>query len=143
MNTTQQQVIRLTQLGEVKTAKDGRAYYAATFQDPANPFAKTVTRNFWQQKNSAGEPVWRGADPAQVKPFLNKTIPGQIATRVVEPYAITGSDNVERTATTYTTIVFGNELESQVFKSLNHPLIEAVVTNVAPVEAVQEELVIQ
>lgn len=140
MNTSN---VKLASLGEVKIAKDGRGYYAASFQDPTNPFAKTVTRNFWQQKNAAGEPVWRGADPTQVKPFLNKTIPGYLATRKVQPYAITGSDNVERTADTYTTVILGNELDSQVFKALGHPLAEEAIV-AAPVEALahQEDIAI-
>lgn len=139
MNTNQNtSVIRLTALGEVKVAKDERSYYSATFQDPLNPFAKTVTRNFWQQKNQAGEPVWKGADPAQVKPFVGKTIPGYIASRTVEPYAITGSDGVERTATIYTTVVFNTEVESAVFRSLQHPLAETIIVAAAPVEAVVE-----
>lgn len=117
--------LRLLSVTETKLAKDGRGFYGATFQDPMNPFAKTVTRNFWQQKNAAGEPVWKGADPAQVAAFVGKQLPGYIATKKVEDYAVTGGDNIERTANTYTTVILGSELEEQVFKSLNHPLATA------------------
>lgn len=127
--------LRLKAITEPKVAKDNRQYYTATFQDPANPFAKEVARNFWQQFNGAGEPVWKGANPAEVKPFLGKVIPGKIVTAVVEPYSITGTNGVERTANTYTTVVLGSELEMVVFKSLGHPIAEEAKVEEAAIVA--------
>lgn len=118
--------LKLVALGEVLAAKDGRSYYSAEFQDPANPFAATRKRNFWQQNNSAGVPEWRGADPAIVKSFVGKLIPGAIVSAEVEPFMIG-----EREVTIYTTVVLGNELSKQVFKSLGHPMLEAVAETVA------------
>lgn len=120
--------LKLVALSAVSTAKDDRQYYTAEFQDPSNPFAKTVKRNFWQQKNAAGTPEWRGADPAVVKNFVGRTIPGQLMTAKVEPYTVIGAGGVERTANIFTTAILGSELPEQVFKSLNHPLaVEAAV----------------
>lgn len=129
--------LRLVSVTEPREAKDGRSFYSAVFQDPSNPFAKTVTRNFWQQKNANGEAVWRGADPAQVKPFIGKTLPGYISTKKVADYEVTTSQGEVRTANTYTTVILGSELEEQVFKSLNHPLASA---EAAVVVAQEEEL---
>lgn len=114
--------LKLVAISDIKTAKDNRAYYAAQFQDPTNPFAKTVTRMFWQQKDAAGTPVWRGADPEIVKTFVGKTLPGAIVTKEVEDYQIG-----ERTINTYTTVVLGSELDLQVFKAMGHPLKQAAV----------------
>lgn len=133
--------VRLKGISEVREAKDGRSFYSATFQDPSNPFGKTVTRNFWQQKNAAGEPVWRGGDPTEVKPFVGKLIPGEIKTAVVEPYEVTGTDGAARTANTYTTVILGAELAEQVFKSLNHPMVSSTTAQ-EEVPAAQEELAI-
>lgn len=130
--------LRLISLTEPREAKDGRSFYGASFQDPTNPFAKTVTRNFWQQKNSEGVAVWKGADPTQVKPFVGKLLPGYIKTAKVTPYEVTGGDGEIRTANIYTTVVLGAELEEQVFKALNHPLLSETVAEVA--ETVAEEL---
>ena len=138
MNKSQ---VRLLSTTDAVVARDGRSYYTATFQDPENPFGKAVSRNFWQQKNAAGEPVWKGADPEQVKPFLKKLIPGYIATRKVEAYPVTGTDGVERSANIYTTVILGSELEEQVFKSLNHPLATLEVAGME-IPAPAEELAI-
>lgn len=132
-------LVRLKSITEPKVAKDNRSYYTATFQDPANPFAKTVSRNFWQQNNAAGEPVWKGANPAEVKPFIGKTIPGFISTKKVEDYEIAAANGDIRTATTYTTVILGSELEEVVFKSLGHPLLVAGEAEVE-VEADQVEI---
>lgn len=126
--------VKLVAITEPAEARDQRLFYKATFQDPSNPFAREVTRLFWQQKNAAGEPVWKGADPAKVKPFVGKNLPGYIASREVEAYEVTGTGGEARTATTYTTVITGEELESQVFKSLGHPLKKAeAVEATAPV----------
>lgn len=130
--------LRLLSLGDVKTAKDQRQYYAATFQDPTNPFAKSISRIFWQQKNAAGDAEWRGADPEAVKPFLGKLLPGYIATKKVEAFDING-----RQVDTYTTVILGSELESQIFKAMGHPLAVEAGALAAETVAAEAELVIQ
>lgn len=127
--------LKLVSVTATATAKDGREYYGAEFQDPSNPFARTVKRNFWQQKNAQGVAEWRGADPSVVKNFIGKTVPGEMITAKVEQYEIIGSDGTVRNANTFTTVILGNELAEQVFKSLGHPLAETTSIN-AP--AVQE-----
>lgn len=121
--------LKLVAISEPKPAKDNRLYYAGQFQDPTNPFAKTVTRMFWQQKDASGTPVWRGADPEIVKTFVGKTLPGAIVTKEVEEYQIG-----ERTINTYTTVVLGSELDLQVFKAMGHPLAKQAVTTAVEAE---------
>ena len=130
--------VKLVRLGEVKTASDNRQYYTATFQDPANPFAKETSRNFWQQLNNDGEGVWKGANPTAVKAFVGKTIPGEIISAKVQPYNIIGAGGVEREASTYTTVILGSELAEVVFKAAGHEMIQAEVAFAAE----EEELVI-
>jgi len=81
------------------------------------------TRRFWQQLNGAGEPVWKGANPDQVKSFLNKQIPGEIVTLEVEPYEIDLENGETRTVNTFTAVVMGGELPSAVFKSLGRTVV--------------------
>lgn len=121
-----EKVVKLVAISEPKTEKsreDGkvsRKYYTAKFTDPLNPFAKHVSRNFWQNHDSEGKTAtWNGADPAVVKQFIGKTIPGHLSTQEVETYEIDG-----RPVNTYTTVILGSELEAAVFKSLGHPLLE-------------------
>lgn len=120
--------LKLVAVTELKTAKDGRAYYTAEFQDVNNPFANTVKRNFWQQKNAAGVAEWRGASYDVISKLVGTTVPGSIATRVVEEYQIG-----DRTANIFTTVLLGAELDVQVFKALGHEL-PATATVVAPAE---------
>lgn len=130
--------LRLIEVGEVKTAKDNRQYYSATFQDPANPFAGAKSRIFFQQKNSAGEPVWKGAHPDDTKKFVGKLIPGEIVTAEVEPYEIG-----ERTVNIHTAVVLGNELAEQVFKQQGRVMLkEGAEATPAAVAAPAEQLVI-
>lgn len=121
-------VVKLNSVGAVNTAKDGRAYYSAEFSNPLNPFAKTVKRNFWQQFQTDAEgnktPIWRGADPATVKPFVGKTIPGFFANEKVEQYNISIPGQEDRTANTYPTVVLDGENMASVYKSVGHPLAE-------------------
>lgn len=134
-----EKVVKLVAISEPKTEKsreDGkvsRKYYTAKFADPLNPFAKQVSRNFWQNHDSEGKTaIWNGADPAAVKQFIGKTIPGHIATREVERYEID-----QRPVDTYTTVILGEELESAVFKSLGHPLLG---TSGEPAEATTKKV---
>lgn len=128
--------LRLIEVGEVKTAKDDRQYYSATFQDPANPFAAAKSRIFFQQNNSAGQPEWKGADPAVTATFKGKLIPGEIVTAKVEEYQIG-----ERTVNIHTAVVLGNELAEQVFKQQGRVMLkEGAEATPAAVAAPAEEL---
>lgn len=125
--------LKLVSISEVKTEKPrsdekvSRQYYSATFSNPLNPMLRTVSRTFWQQHNADGTAAeWKGADPKEVKTFIGKTIPGAIVSAVVEPYAIIDSRTTEeRTATTFTTVVFEGETPQAVFKSLGKTIVEA------------------
>lgn len=114
-------VLKLTGISALKVAKDTRSYYAATFQDPANPFASTVTRMFWQQLKD-GVAYWKGADYEVIKGFVGKTVPGFISTQKVEPFMIG-----DRSVSTYTTVILGSELEEQVFKALGHIIAQPAI----------------
>lgn len=128
--------LKLIAVGEVKTAKDNRAYYSASFQDPSNPFAGAKSRIFFQQNNSAGQPEWRGADPAVTKTFVGKLIPGEIVTAKVEEYQIN-----ERTVNIHTAVVLGNELAEQVFKQQGRIMLkEDAEATPAAVEAPADAL---
>ena len=100
--------LQLVSISEVKTEKVridnkvSRQYYTATFANPANPFGKTVSRTFWQQHNIEGtETTWKTANPALVKTFIGKLIPGTIVSSPVEEYDIVNQGTGEvRTAST-------------------------------------------
>lgn len=121
-------MLKLIGITEVKSEKKrsdkkvSRQYYTAEFADQSNPFAKTVKRNFFQTHNADGSAAeWRGASPEAVTPFIGKEIPGAIVSKAVEAYTI-GEGADQRDASTYTTIVLGNENIESVFKGLGHPL---------------------
>jgi len=134
MNTVGKMLLLIT-IGALQTAKDSRQYYDAEFRDVANPFLPSKTRRFWQQLDGQGNPVWKGANPDQVKSFLNKQIPGEILTLEVEPYEIDLDNGETRTVNTYTAVVMGGELPAAVFKSLGR----TVVSNEAEAAAIVEE----
>src|SRR5688572_3434199 len=124
--------LKLISISDVKTEKVridnkvSRQYYTAKFQNPANPFAKAVSRTFWQQHNADGtKAVWNGADPTVTKSFINKEIPASIVSRTVEPYEIEGADGTPREATTYTAVVMDGETPEAVFKANGKTIVEA------------------
>jgi hypothetical protein len=131
--------LQLVSISEVKTEKSridnkvSRQYYTATFANPANPFGKTVSRTFWQQHNIEGtETTWKTANPALVKTFIGKLIPGTIVSSPVEEYDIVNQGTGEvRTASTYTAIVLEGENAYSVFKAAGKVMVEAatVVAN--------------
>jgi len=121
--------LKLISVGEVKTEKarkDGkksRQYYTAMFQELGNPFAPAVQRNFFQSHNSDGtECIWKGANPEDVKSFLNKAVPGSIVSRQVPDYEIAQADGTTRTVNRYTTVVLGHETVESVFRAQGHAL---------------------
>lgn len=118
--------LKLVAISAVSTAKDGRNYYTAEFQDPENPFAQTRKRNFFQQFNpTTNLAEWRGADPSTVKQWIGKQIPGYIANREVEPYVVPGRPGQpDRTVNFFTTVVMGHEQEAVIFRTQRHPLAD-------------------
>jgi hypothetical protein len=123
--------LKLSSVTAPKTEKsrvDGkvsRQYFTATFTNPANPFAKGVSRVFWQQHNADGtEATWKGANPKDVAAFVGKEIPGYIAARQVEAYDITSIDGSIREANSYTAVVLDGELETAVFKASGKVIVE-------------------
>jgi hypothetical protein len=124
--------LKLVSISEVKTEKErvdgkvSRQYYSAMFSNPSNPFSRTVSRVFWQQHNNDGTSAeWRGANPAEVRLFIGKLIPGQIVSSQVEAYDITGSDGAIREANSYTTVVFEGENPVAVFKAAGKVMLQA------------------
>lgn len=119
--------LRIIAVGEVKTAKDGRGFFPVTFREGFG--LKQGTRNFWQQfkrDKVTGLPTkelyWeRGTPEEAIEAMNDKTVlDGRKVTLAVKPYQIPGSD---RTASTYSTIVFADENMLTVFKNAGHEVI--------------------
>lgn len=127
--------LKLISISPVKTEtanrKDGkvsRQYYTAKFANPNNPFGAAKSRTFWQQHNADGtEATWKAADPALVKDFVGKLIPGSIVSSKVEEYDIVNENTGEvRKASTYTAVVLEGETAQSVFKASGKVMVEAV-----------------
>lgn len=125
--------LKLISISPVKTEKArkdekvSRQYYTAAFTNPANPFGKVVSRTFWQQHNADGtEATWKTGNPALVKDFVGKLIPGSIVSSKVEEYDITDSLGNTRAASTYTAVVLEGETAQSVFKASGKVMVEAV-----------------
>ena len=136
-------LIQLTEISPVSTAKDGRNYYTAKAVNVVggvvSPFSKVGSRTIFQQFTQKSDPAldrndteprWIFGDPNQVKAFVGfgkPFLPGKVTTETVEAYDINGNQ-----ATSYTTIVFDGEIKTTVFKNMGHPLaVDAVATVVA------------
>ena len=126
--------VKLVSISEVKTEKartDGkisRKYYTAYFMDALNPFAKKQQRNFFEDHaNDEGTAtIWKSGDPAIVKQFIGKELPGQIVNCEVEPYMIN-----DRSVTSFTTVLLDGERLSTILKQSNRILKpEATVANI-------------
>lgn len=133
--------LKLLSISPVKTEKErvdskvSRQYYTALFRNPANPFAKGVSRTFWQQHNADGTSAeWKGANPKEVMSFIGKEIPGKIVSRQVEAYDITDSTGAVREANSYTAVVMDGELETAVFKASGKTIIEAAPVIAAKID---------
>lgn len=118
--------VKLVSISEVKTEKqriDGkvsRKYYTAYFADAQNPFAKQVQRNIFQSHSTDGiVATWKSGDPALVKSFVGKEIPGEFVNSVVEPYKIDG-----REVNSFTTVVLAGENVKTIFKQSGHTIVE-------------------
>ena len=103
--------------GKLNLTKDGRKYYIAIFQDPSNPFGVERYRVISQQSDSAGNAVWRSGNPALIKQFVGKLIPGDLVTKDVEEYIV--GDN---TVSQYTCVVLKGESIETIFRQQGHEL---------------------
>lgn len=109
--------VKLESISEVKADKNGvRLGYTATFSDPKNPFSPHRSRYFSQTytDDTKTAAIWKAGDPAIIKDFLKKEIPGTIANFETEDYLIEGTD---RMANTYSCVVLGHENAKAVLKA--------------------------
>ena len=104
--------------GKLNLTSDGRKYYIAVFRDPSNPFGAERTRVIAQTTDSEDNPVWKAGNPALIKQFVGKNIPGDIVTKSVVPYTVDG-----REVMSYTSVVLKGETITSVFKSQGHQLM--------------------
>ena len=114
--------------GKLNLAKDGALYCGVTLEDRSNPL-KYVRRhvNYRQQKNSAGEWVWKGATPVQFAKLQGSKVNGTVVTRTVQPYDVQG-----REVDSYTTIVLAGENEATVFRNAGHEIVSQAQATEAP-----------
>lgn len=130
--------VKVISMSEVKSEnrtadkKVNRQYYVTEFADPANPFAKTVRRTFWQQHNADGTSAeWKGANPSITKSFLNKEIPGSFVNAKVETYDVLLADGTQQkrkdgskvTADNVTVVLFEGENLATIVKSVGKILL--------------------
>jgi len=113
--------------GKVNLSKDGAQYIGVTLEDRSNPL-KYVKRhvNYRQQKNAAGEWVWRGATPQQFAKLQGSKVNGNVVTHNVQPYDVQG-----REVNSYTTIVLAGENPATVFRSAGHEIVSQAAEEVA------------
>jgi hypothetical protein len=136
--------IRVVSVSEEKLAKDTRKFYSVEFQDATNMFAEKRSRNMWQQKNAAGENVWKIITPTEAKALIGKLIPGQIVTKSVMPYEIANESTGEvRTVNSYSSVVLGHEDVDATFAAFQHPVLGSAQANqLTPSAAFVEEAVV-
>ena len=108
--------------GKINETSDGRKYYLAVFQDLDNPFQATRFRVISQQFDSTGNPIWKGGDPAMIKNYIGKALPGAIVTKQVEPYEVQSQDGTAREVTSYTCVALKGENIVQLFNRAGHTL---------------------
>jgi len=119
--------------GKLNETSDGRAFYMADFQDPDNPFAPVRTRMVSQQFDSADNPVWKAGNPAMIKKFVGKLIPGEIITLDVPDFQIG-----ERVVNTATSVVLKGENIQTIFRQAGHDLDEEEQEDDAQLETTVE-----
>lgn len=119
-------------MSDIREAKDGRKFYVLGAMDSEDPFASKITkRTVFQQFTEKSDPSktmndinakWIGGDPAVVEGLLKsgKAVKGNVVTAEVPAYTVG-----DRTATTYSTIVFASENWKTVFKNAGHD-VEAI-----------------
>ena len=125
-------------LGKVNVTKDGRHFLILKVFDKRNPLAGIKQRIVAQAFNTLGNPVWN--IPVDImQTMIGQDIDGSIVRRDVFPYevkSIRAGKEVVNQATSFTTVVFGNEVEDTVFHNNGHRLVkgynEAGVPNYEP-----------
>lgn len=118
--------IKLVAVTEVKAEnrtadkKVNRLFYSAEFADPANPFAKTIKRVFWQSHNTMGDKAtWTGANPNEVINFIGKEIPGTILNVKVKKYPVTLADGITQQKDKSGNVVYADNVSCVLFEGEN------------------------
>ena len=118
--------MKLVNVSELRTAKDGRKYFVGEFRTAFGQ--KLVKRTFWQQfarDPKTGEltnkTYWERGSYEEAKQLIasGAEIEGKKITRTVEAYFI-GDNEVN----TYSTIMFPDENEITLFAAQNHPIVD-------------------
>lgn len=115
MNTAK--MLKLESVGETKIDVDGKEYVQLTFSDSANFLAEQRSRNFFQKALSDGTFAWSIPSPDKLRKLIGRELPGEIVSKEVPAYEVG-----DRTVTSYTTVVLGNENVASVFKAAKHPI---------------------
>jgi len=120
-------MVKLVELSDVRTAKDGRNFFVASFR--AGFGQRAVKRTFWEQfqRDADGKPTgkkyWERASYQEALELLKtkESIEGSCVTKKVESYYLN-----DRAVNTYSTVVFPDENEVTVFANQNHPIVDEV-----------------
>jgi len=117
--------LKLIAVSELRTAKDGRNFFVATFRPGFGQ--RSVKRTFWEQfvRDSKTQALtdnkeWERASYEEALGFIKsgELIDGEKITAKVEKY-ILGENEVD----TYSTVVFPDEIAEKVFENQNHPMV--------------------
>lgn len=118
--------LKLIAISDLRTAKDGRDYFVASFR--AGFGQRPVKRTFWQQferdaktQEKTEHKYWERASYTDAVALLKsgEAIEGEKVTAVVETY-ILGENEVS----TFSTVIFPDEKAENVFAAQNHPMVD-------------------
>lgn len=124
--------MQIVQVSDVRTAKDGRDFFVATFRPGFGQ--RLVNRTFWEQYKTdpktgerTQEKYWERATPEDALALLKskERIEAKKITRSVEEYTIG-----ENTVTKYSTVMFPDEDEITLFQQQNHPILDELTGEV-------------
>lgn len=117
--------LKVIAVSDLRTAKDGRNYFVATFRPGFGQ--RSVKRTFWEQFDRDAKTgaqlttkYWERASHEDALAYLQsgELIVGEKVTAVVEKYLV-GDNEVN----TYSTVIFPDELAERVFDNQNHPMV--------------------
>lgn len=118
--------LKVIAVSDLRTAKDGRNYFIATFRPGFGQ--RSVKRTFWEQYErdaKTGEQLktkyWERASHEEALELLKsgELIVGEKVTATVQPYLV-GDNEVS----TYSTVIFPDENAQRVFERQNHPMLD-------------------
>ena len=119
------ETMRIKNVGELKTASDGRQYFGVELS--AGLGQRSVTRQMWEQfkrDSKTGLPTtekyWERGSHAEFKAALGSEIQTAKITRNVIPYTI-GEDSQPRN--TYSSVIFPDENEVTLFANAGHNIV--------------------